>query len=326
MGMWDEDGYEKPSKRELREDRAREFNEKQRSVIRSVGENMATVGAILIVLLFVGYIWTDFSLQLSLETILLDGAVTVVCLILMESLWTQNGIKGGKLDEEYIAAHKSYLDLREKVTKLGLNMMNAFCDWQIDIEYEYYLRKRCKEFKIDYKNYAEELSKMPLAELKKIYPADIAAKVFALRSIKPIELTSEMLMTDGASTNERGGVSISAQEYVRRETVGWVNILATIVAGFCSAGIAFSLNEGASWGLVMYTLMKLILLARRIFKGYSKGSRAYSVIEVKHISDKTRYLNLYVEFVEKKIYLSLGDKYDLPGESDAAIKENKPSL
>ena len=86
MGMWDEDGYEKPSKRELREDRSKEFNEKQRFITKAIGENMATIGAILIVLFFVGYIWTDIQIRLSFETILLDGAITVVFLVFLESM------------------------------------------------------------------------------------------------------------------------------------------------------------------------------------------------------------------------------------------------
>jgi hypothetical protein len=97
-----------------------------------------------------------------------------------------------------------------------------------------------------------------------------------------------------------------------------------VVAGFCSAGIAFSLNDGASWGLVMYTLMKLILLARRIFKGYSKGAKAYNTVEVKHMQDKMLYLNLYKEFIEKKTYLTLKDKYDIP-DAEVPKEENKPS-
>ena len=312
MAMWDVDGLDKPSRRELKEDRAKEFSEKQRSLMRTVGENMASIGALLIVVLFVGYIWTDFGLQMSWQTILLDGAVTVVCLVLMESLWTQNGIEGGKLDNVYIKTHEEYLGLRTKVIDHGLSLMNVFCDWQIDVEYEYYIRKRCKEFKIDYKEYEQTLSKMPLSRLKDMYAPDIAAKVFALRSIKPIELSSEILMTDGAATNGRGGVGISAHEYVKKETLGWWNILATVVVGFSSAAIAFTLNDGASWGLVMYTIMKLILLARRVYKGYSKGIKAYNTVEVKHMQDKMRYLHLYVEFVTKKIYRSLADKYDIP--------------
>ena len=284
---------------------------------------MASIGAILIVLLFIGYIWTDFSLQLSIETILLDGLVTVAGLVLMESLWTQNGVKGGKLDEDYIGVHKDYLKLRDIVTSLGLAWMDVYCAWQIDREYNTYLRKRCKDLKIEYKDYTESLCKMDFKELKDLLGADVATKVFALRQIQPIEMTSQMLMTDGAHSNKRGGVSISATEYIKKQTVGWLNILLTIITGFCSAGIAITVNEGASWGLVMYTLMKLVLLARRIFKGYSKGSKAYTVIEVKHLQDKIFYLNQYVEFIKNKTYLSFGDKY---GEIvTEEVEENKPS-
>lgn len=326
MGFFDPDGYEKPSKKEMREDRAREFNRTQKSITKFVGDNMASVGVILIVILFISYIWTDFSIRLEHEKIILDAVVFFVFSILMESLCAKIGIKGGKLDEEYIKSHEDYLSLRKTVTERGLALMDKFCAWQIDVEYEEYLRQRCKELEIEYKDYVESLSKLSLEELAKVCGADIAAKVFALRQTKRIKLSSQILMTDGEHTSERGGVGISASEYIKHKTVGWVRLISIFLSGAFSAAIAFSYNNGASWGLVMYTITKLSLLAWRMYNGYSSGAKAYNTIEVKHLQDKMLYLNLYIEFLNKKTYLSFGDKYgEIPGEATEAVAENKPS-
>lgn len=300
MGFFDPDGYEKPSKKELREDSSKEFNEKQRFITKAIGENMATIGAILIVLFFVGYIWTDIQIKLSFETILLDGAVTVAFLVFLESMCTHNGIKGGKLDDVYIQTHNEYLELRKKVTELGISMMSAFCENQIDVEYETYMRRRCKELKISYEDYLNEYSKCSFKRLKRIFPRSKAARIFALRSIKPIELTPDILMTDGAeNVKKRGGVGKSANEYIREQNYGFFNLVMTVISGFCSAAIAFYANDGASWGLVMYTVMKLVLAARKAYRGYSKGSKAFSIYEVTHMQDKMMYLNLYTEYLNE---------------------------
>ena len=300
MGFFDPDGYEKPSKRELREDRAKEFNKKQRHLTKTIGENMASIGAILIVLFFVGYIWTDLQIKLSFETILLDGAVTVVFLIFLETMCTHNGIKGGKLDDVYIAIHSAYLELRQKVIGRGIAKLSDFCEKQIEEEYEVYMRRRCRELKISYEDYVGGYSKYSMGELWRVFPFKKAAKIFALRKVKAIELTPDALLNDGsASSKKRGGIGISAEDYIQQQSFGFFNLLMTVVSGFCSAGIAFYANDGASWGLVMYTLMKLVLAARKAFKGYSKGARAYSVIEVTHLQDKMTYLNLYTEYLNE---------------------------
>lgn len=302
MGMWDEDGYEKPSKRELREDRSKEFNEKQRFITKAIGENMATIGAILIVLFFVGYIWTDIQIRLSFETILLDGAITVVFLVFLESMCTHNGVKGGKLDDVYIKTHEAYLKLRETVIGLGIKHMSTFCEEQIDIEYETCMRRKCKELKISYEDYLNEYSKCSYKTLKHLFPRSKAARIFALRSIKPIELTPDILMTDGAeNVKKRGGVGKSAKEYIREQNYGFFNLVMTVISGFCSAAIAFYANDGASWGLVMYTIMKLVLAARKAYRGYSKGAKAYNTYEVTHMQDKMMYLNIYTEYLSEKV-------------------------
>lgn len=325
MGMFDLEGFDKPSKKELREDRAKEFNQAQRAITRAVGENMASLGAILIVLLFVGYIWTDFSFQIEWQKAIIDAIVTIVFFILMESLWVQNGIKCGKLDEEYVAAHEKYIEMRDTVLGMGVSLMDKFCAWQIDEEYDTYLRKRCKSLKIEYSDYVESLSNLSLKELEGICGADIAAKVFALKQIKPIELSREILMTDGSNATERGGVGESGQEYAKKKTIGWLNLALTFASGAGTAWIAVAMNGGASWALVVYTLVKLSFLCWRMYKGYSSGAKAYNTVEVKHLQDKMLYLNMYIEFIKKKTYLSLGDKY---GEIIVAeeVEENKPSL
>jgi hypothetical protein len=307
MSSWNEDGYDTPSKRELREDRAKEFNEKQRFLTRAIGENMASIGAILIVMFFVGYIWTDIQLRLSWEAAVIDGAVTVAFLVFLESMCTQNGVKGGKLDDVYVKTHEAYLELRGRVTRRGLCGMASFCEKQIDEEYESYMRRRCKQLKIEYTDYCEKYRACSLRELKKIFPAKKAVEIFNLKDIDPIELTPDMLMTDGsAGAKKRGGVSRSAEEYIKRQNYGFWNLIFTAASGFLSAGIAFYVNDGASWGLVMYTLMKLVLAAKKAIGGYSKGAKAYNSVEVTHMQDKMLYLNLYLE--------SLGEK-----------EENKPS-
>lgn len=319
MDIFGLDSYEKPSKKELREDRQREFGQVQKSVMKLLGDNMATLGAILIVIFFVGYIWTDFAININIQTVIIDAVISIACFILMEKLWAYNGIKGGKLDKEYIAANEAYIALRKEVIKLGTTLIDVFCAWQVEIEYNEYIRKKCNELRVDYKDYTERLSKMTLEEIQAEYPHS-AQKIFDLQNAPRIELSGQLLLTDGNKAIARRGISISGADYVKQQTVGFWNIGLTVVAAFCSAGVTFVMNDGASWALVMYTIGKLILLAWRIFKGYSEGAKAYNTIEVSHLQGKSLYLERYKEFIENKTYLQLGDRY-----GEIIVPEEKPA-
>lgn len=287
------------SKDELRASSRQEINARQRSFARMLGENMASFGCVLVVLLFVGYIWTDMKIDVFSERMLCDALVSVVSFILVEDLMSRNGIKCGKLYDEYIKTHAAYVELKERVISAGITLLEGFCDETVDAEYDAYLTRKCKSLHLTREEY-EEMSRLTKKELKR-YPKWKRLAARLLDQIKPIELTPDLLLTDETGEkNEHRGISIGAQEYVKRSTRGWFNLTLTVVTCTFSASIAFFANAGASWGLVMYTLLKLALLCWRMYKGFSAGSRAYNTFEVKHLQDKMTYMHLYLEFLAKE--------------------------
>lgn len=286
------------SKDELRASSKQDFNARQKSIARMIGENMASIGCVIVVILFVGYIWTDMKIDVFSERMLCDAAVSLVSFILVEDLMSRNGINCGKLYDEYIRTYNAYVKLRERVISAGVTLLEKFCDDTVDAEYDAYLTRKCKSLHLTRAEY-EEMSRLTKKELKR-YPKWKRVAVGVLNQVKPIELTSDLLLTDGTGEkNERRGISIGAQEYVKRSTRGWFNLTLTAVTCAFSASIAFFANAGASWGLVMYTLLKLALLCWRMYKGFSAGSRAYNTFEVKHLQDKMTYMHLYLEYLSK---------------------------
>jgi hypothetical protein len=310
--------FRMPSRDQIREKKHKDFNIKQKSVMKSIGENMASLGCVLVVLLFVGYIWTDMKIQIFSELMICDALVSVVSFILVEDLMSQNGIKCGKLYDDYINAYKAYRKICDEVSELGITHLNDFCDMQVEREYQGFLKKKCRELKIDYDEYVNKYSKMQNYELRFHFRDKVKAyRVACLSKIEPIELTPEMLLMDDVGEHkERGGIGISAQGYIKKKTHGAFNIIATIVTCIFSASIAFAANDGASWGLVMYTLLKLSLLVWRMVKGYNEGVRAYNTYEVRSLQDRTMYLTMYIEYIKKGI---LGEEYGTEGNRSAQV-------
>ena len=320
---------------EDRLERQREYNKRQKSFAKIVGENLASYALLLIIALLIGFIWTDVGLFTSFGRFIGDAVVTVILYILADICASHIGEKGGKLDDDYIKDHKEYLDLREVVRKKGIALMDAFCDWQIDVEYEYYLRKRCKELKIDYKEFMSEYYGKTLEEIQQMFPIETvrnkdvrgrvfgtirnaktsskAAKVFALNQIKQIELTPDILMTDGKVRNLRGGVPMPGEEYIEKHTTSPGHIVLTALFAIVAAVPTFSLIKNVSVGMVIYTLFKITLMLYRMYQGYSRGAKGFNSVEPKHLQAKIKYLYLYLEFLDKKIYLELADRYDIVG-------------
>ncbi len=329
------DVFNGPTKDEYKRFKQKNHNERQKRFAKVVGENFATVSLVAILMLVIGSIWTEVSIFTSWQKLAGDTLISVVLYILADVCATYIGTQGGKLDNDYNRLHNEYLELRDRVRQAGIVLMNVFCDWQIDVEYEYFLRRRCKDLKIDYKEYMELYHGKSIEELQALFPMESlkdtavkkkffaginnvkssskATKIFALNQIEHIDLTPEILLTDGMVKNKRGNVSISGEEYVEKHTIGKSHIALTALIAIIAAVPVFTLVQDFTVGAVIYTVFKLSLMLFRMASGYNKGAKAFNSVEPRHLSDKIRYLNLYLEFVEKRLYETLGDKYNVVG-------------
>lgn len=346
--------YREPTRAEVRAEKDREYNSKMKNTMRFIGENMATCAIVLATTLLVTSVFGDVGVNLLSAYTIMDFILTLSVFLLVEYMASKSGARCGKTYEEYITLHKVYLDMREAIYKRGIALMDIFCLWQIDVEYEYYLRRQCKKLKIDYKKYCEEYSKMSLEELADMFThkgeeklkisaknpirsgiaayryakvSDTAKNIFYLRSIQHIELTPEILLTDGKPRRTRGGVGISGEEHLEKQTTGAGHIIATIFMTLLTVAPMF-IAKGWSWTLLFAAAMKLVGVFMRYYRGYSSGASAFNTVEVKHLGDKIQYFHLYNEYLDKKIYLEFNDKYgDLPygTEKEATAYENKRS-
>jgi hypothetical protein len=306
--LGDDSVFQEPSREKIKEHKQKEFNKKQKSLVKLVGENLASYALVLIVVLMIGFIWTDLGISLTWTSFLIDSLMSVVLFIVAESLTAKIGTSGGRLDDIYIMVHNEYVELRKTVFDAGITLMDKFCEWQIDVEYEFFLRKKCKEHKINYDKYVDTYSRMTLPDLQKELGKQDALIVAALNKTSRIELTPDMLLTDGKVRGERGGIPISGEEYVEKHTTGFGHIALAIITAILTAFPAFALTEDVSLGRVIYTVFKLAMLIYRMYNGYSRGAKAFNTIAPRNLRSKIRYLNLYLEFLRRN-----GEDYGTEG-------------
>lgn len=298
-----------PGKKDKWSDFQKKYNNASKGIVSIMGANITLFICILLPILLVGFIWTDFGAPEIGVSLVSDGVVTVALFIIGELMMMRVGADGGKLDQEYISAKKEFASIVERVNKLGTELMTVFCEWQIDIEMKQAIATRLKALRFTQADW-ERVKDIKYAELRKKYGRKKMRLISEINRLDPVDLNEAILMYD--DTNEsllRGGVPISGEGYMRKKSHSVGMILTTVFTGLLTVSVAITLTSDISFSRVMYTAFKLVVLLFRMAKGYETGARAYNTVEVRQLQAKCSYLRQYERFVNDKTYLKLGDKY-----------------
>ncbi len=272
-----------------------------------VGKNLTLFICMLVPFLLIGFVWTDFGPVAVGPKLLSDGILTVALFVVGEVMMTKLGSDGGKLDGEYIKAKSEYDDLVIKVGEVGSLLMGVFCDWQIDLEMRQAVNTRLRVLRMTPAMW-NEVKDLPYEELERRFGRSKAKKLVEIRTLKPIELNEAILLYDG-DKSARGGVPVSAEDYLKSRTHFIKTLIACIFTGLLTVTVVVTLTQDITFARVLYTLFKLVMLLFRMAKGYDRGARAYNTIEVKQYRARSNYLRQYITFIRDKIYLKIEDKY-----------------
>lgn len=285
----------------------RKYNVNQKNVAYLVGKNLTLFICMLVPLLLVGFVWTDFLPIVVGPKMFGDGVLTVLLFTVGEIMMMRLGADGGKLDEEYLEAKIVFNNLLNEVFEVGTLLMGVYCDWQVDVELEQAVQFRRRMLRMSPRVWEEAKGKT-YEELKELYGRSKAKKIIKIIELQPIELNEAILLYDG-EYSARGGVPISGEDFLRSKKNIIELVLACLFTGLLTVTVVVTLTKDITFARVIYTLFKLLMLLFRMAKGYDKGAKAYNTIEVRQLKAKSNYLRQYIKFVNDKIYLKLGDKY-----------------
>ena len=298
-----------PGKKDKWSDFQKKYNSASKGIVSLVGANISLFICVLLPILLVGFIWTEFGAPEIGVSLISDGIITVALFTIGEVMMMRVGADGGKLDLEYTNARKEFVALVAKVNEIGTMFMAMFCEWQIDIEMEHAIAYRLKALRFTQEDW-ERVKDWKYSDLVKKYGRKKARAIVALNHLEPVELNEPILMFDDTSDAlTRGGVPISGEGYMKKKSHSVGMILTTIFTGLLTVSVAITLTSDISFSRVMYTAFKLVVLLFRMAKGYDTGARAYNTVEVRQLQSKCSYLRQYVRFVNDKTYLKLEDKY-----------------
>ncbi|MBQ2987764.1 MAG: hypothetical protein IJD59_01525 [Clostridia bacterium] len=299
---------------EMHGGRAEEFqkryNERSKGLANIIGKNLTLFLCLLLPFLLIGFIWTEFGAVEIGPKLLSDGVLTVSLFVVGEVMMTRLGADGGKLDAEYIGAKSDYEALVVRAGEVGALLMGIFCDWQIDLEMKQAVRSRLRALRMTEQTW-NEIKDLPADALVRRYGRAKARKLMEIRTLKPIELNEAILLYDGGALG-RGGVPVSAEEYLRNRVHFIKTLAACLFTGLLTVTVAVTLTSDITFARVIYTVFKLVMLVFRMAKGYDRGARAYNTVEVRQYRAKSNYLRAYIGFVTDGLYRKLGDQYGDP--------------
>ncbi len=299
------------------------YNKASKNIVQLLGTNITLFICILLPILLIGFIWTDFGVIVIGPRLVSDGIVTVLMLVIGEMMMMRVGADGGKLDLDYQNTRGEYHGLVEEIHKLGTALLPIFCEWQIDLEMEKAFNSRLRVLRYTEEDY-EKVKDLSWKELKKRFGLKKARRINALRKLEPVELSEAILLYENdADAVNRGGIPISGDGYIHKKSYYIEVILSSLFMGLLTVSIAFSLTSDITFARVIYTIFKVVVLLFRMARGYERGARAYHTIETRQLQAKSHFLRLYKSFVEEKTYHKLGDKY---GDITALIEENEIPL
>lgn len=288
-------------------DYQKKYNVSQKKIAYIIGKNLTLFVCMMIPILLVSFIWTDFGVMVLDWKMFSDAVLTVSLFTVGELMMIKLGSDGGRLDSEFINAKDEYEAIRSKCGDIGTLLMGVFCDWQIDVEMEQAVHFRLRMLRLTPKMW-EEIKKLPEEELKARYGVNRAKKMVEIINLKPIELNEAILLYNGEATS-RGGVPVGGDAYLKNKWRIVEMVVACIFTGLLTISVVVTLTDDITVARVIYTAFKLMMLLFRMAKGYDKGARAYNTIEVRQLKAKSNYLKQYIKFVEDKLYLKLGDRY-----------------
>jgi hypothetical protein len=298
-----------PEKKDRVVDFQTKYNTVTKSLAQILGKNIALYVCVLLPILLIGFIWTDFGApELGLKYVS-DGIITILLVVIGEIMMSTVGADGGKLDPEYITAKKMYADLVSKVNEAGTMFLSVFCEWQIDTELNQALTARLRVNRLTRADW-DKIKEMPYKELKQKYGKKRAKKLIALHRLEPVELNEAILLFDNEDDSlSRGGVPISGDGYINKKTHSFSMFFTSAFACLLTVSVAITLTSDITFARVVSTAVKIIVLLFRMARGYQMGAKAYNTVEVHQLNAKSNYLRLYLRFIEEKTYLKLGDKY-----------------
>lgn len=267
-----------------------EAGKKMSNGVKSVVQSISSVIAVSTVFVLIGIMFFDIEL---VEIISIDFAmqsiIIVILYMVIHNALLNNGLRVGKKDEIYLAAHSEYEEMMKRIGEDTVGI-DEFCDECVETEFVRAKKRLLINAGISYEKYQSEYEgkkwwqiKLPWVKRKWVVKAN---------KLKRILLTPEMILLDDVSMSEREGMPLSRAEKLKRRIK--TSMAMTVLFGCFTVSILLEYVEGINSAVVIYTFLKLVGLLWNGAKGYMTGISSFTEDAVEYLKVQVWYQARYI--------------------------------
>lgn len=282
------------------------INSKLKSGASFLASNFAAIAFVAAAAIIIATTWLNIEITNLLSVrFAANAVVTMITYCTVQMAMQEKGKINGKTDPEYRRERAAYLDRREQIIKLGSPKIDEFCVWSINSSLKRHISaslcRYCKGMKYDeWYEFFRPMDKQQLKEycraIRKTDERDLEhyplkkrqiPALLAIRRIKPVKLTPEMIVLEEAEVWHNDGIAPSPAQIISRKNK--YTLAASVCAAVFGVSLTLSLMADPSVETMVYAGVQLFLLCQRAVKGYSVGCLAYSVSGVAyHVSQRQK--------------------------------------
>ena len=238
---------------------------------------------------------TDVSVQTAAETAALglEFFVLLFCSYGMYINMTDSGRKQGLATTIYKEACERYEGLKNRIISGGYQVaLAAFCKSYVAEELKSARTSILANVGISYEEYEERLIGKDLNSLEEPLTEAQKKAVRLANKLKPVKLTSDMILKRGRGSARRSPLSINPGE--KKAFVFGGKFATTALTSILMGYIALDVITEPSWGMFASVMLKMLAVVLNGFSGYQFG---YEHI----VGDTVNFMNDQSDLMEQAL-------------------------
>lgn len=267
----------------------------KRKTVKTLLDNAGMIVGVFLLFVVAVVTTTDVSVQTAAENAALglEFFVLLFCSYGMYINMTDSGRKQGLATTIYKDACKRYEELKNKIITGGKQVALAeFCKSYVFEELKSARTSILANVGISYEMYEEKLLGKDLDNLEEALTEAQKKAVRLANKLKPVKLTSDMILKRGRGSARRTPLSINPGK--KRSFVFGGKFATTALTSILMGWIALDVITEPSWGVFASVMLKMLAVVLNGFSGYQFG---YENI----VSDTVNFMNDQSDLMEQVV-------------------------
>lgn len=267
----------------------------KRKTVKTLLDNAGMIVGVFLLFVVAVVTTTDVSVQTAAENAALglEFFVLLFCSYGMYINMTDSGRKQGLATTIYKDTCKRYEELKNKIITGGKQVALAeFCKNYVAEELKSARTSILANVGISYEMYEEKLLGKDLDNLEEALTEAQKKAVRLANKLKPVKLTSDMILKRGRGSARRTPLSIDPGK--KRSFVFGGKFATTALTSILMGWIALDVITEPSWGAFASVMLKMLAVVLNGFSGYQFG---YENI----VSDTVNYMNDQSDLMEQVV-------------------------